>query len=500
MVDEDKPSGTAVGTFSTIDPDDGNTFTYSLVSGEGSDDNNQFAISGDTLETVAAFDHETKSSYNIRVRSTDQDGLWTEETLAIGVANVNEVSPATWQDTIGLFAPTSAMFYLRNSNDIGFADLTFAYGPGNAGWTPIAGDWDDDANSMGSVGLYNPTTSIFYLRNTNDTGFADLTFQYGPANAGWLPIAGDWDADGTDTIGLYDSTTSVFYLRNSNDAGFAESTFSYGPANAGWLPIAGDWNGDGIDTIGLYNPTASTFYLRNTNEVGFADSTFAYGPANAGWTPIAGDWNVDGTDTIGLYSPTSSVFYLKNANEVGFADTTFAYGPANAGWTPIVSDWNGSASLLVAADGESVAPSGLAPLTEPALAPLVGEAIARWNAAGLSATLLSELSRAKVAVADLPDAQLGMANGDTVYIDRDAAGHGWFVDPSPTLDEEFLLSANGNQLQAVDSRAVDRIDLLSVVEHELGHIAGLDDLDADTNDLMSGVLEVSLRRSLCHAV
>ena len=51
------------------------------------------------------------------------------------------------------------------------------------------------------------------------------------------------------------------------------------------------------------------------------------------------------------------------------------------------------------------------------------------------------------------------------------------------------------QLQAVDPRAVDRIDLLTVVEHELGHIAGLDDLDALADDLMSGVLGVGVRRS-----
>jgi len=52
-----------------------------------------------------------------------------------------------------------------------------------------------------------------------------------------------------------------------------------------------------------------------------------------------------------------------------------------------------------------------------------------------------------------------------------------FVDSTPAVDEEFTGPHGADQLQAIDSRAVDRIDLLTVVEHELGHVVGLDDLD-----------------------
>ncbi len=46
---------------------------------------------------------------------------------------------------------------------------------------------------MGSIGGYNPSNGVFYLRNTNMGGNADYQFQFGPAGAGWLPIAGDWN-------------------------------------------------------------------------------------------------------------------------------------------------------------------------------------------------------------------------------------------------------------------------------------------------------------------
>ncbi len=90
---ENQPSGTAVGTLSTTDPDTGNTFTYSLVTGTGSTDNASFTISGGTLQTAAMFDFEATNSYSIRVRSTDQGGLWFEKTFTISVLNVAEVVP-----------------------------------------------------------------------------------------------------------------------------------------------------------------------------------------------------------------------------------------------------------------------------------------------------------------------------------------------------------------------------------------------------------------------
>ena len=102
---------------------------------------------------------------------------------------------------------------------------------------------------------------------------------------------------------------------------------------------------------------------------------------------------------------------------------------------------------------------------------------------------MTRLADVQFVITDLPDSYLGKAEADAIDIDLDAAGYGWFVDPTPALDEEFAAS------QAVDPRAVDQIDLLTVVEHELGHIAGLEDLDALADNVMSGVLGVGVRRS-----
>ncbi|MFN9915516.1 MAG: cadherin repeat domain-containing protein, partial [Pirellulaceae bacterium] len=85
---ENSPANTTVGTLSTIDPDAGDTFTYSLVAGTGDTDNSAFNISGSTLRAASSFDFEAQSSYTVRIRSTDQRGLSTEKPFTIAVTNV----------------------------------------------------------------------------------------------------------------------------------------------------------------------------------------------------------------------------------------------------------------------------------------------------------------------------------------------------------------------------------------------------------------------------
>lgn len=89
---ENLPGGTAVGTLSTTDDDAGDTFTYALVAGTGDTDNAAFTITGNTLEAVASFDYEAKSSYAVRIRTTDAGGLAYERFFAITVTNVNETA------------------------------------------------------------------------------------------------------------------------------------------------------------------------------------------------------------------------------------------------------------------------------------------------------------------------------------------------------------------------------------------------------------------------
>lgn len=87
---ENNSLSAVVGSLSSVDPDAGDSFNYSLVSGTGSTDNSSFNISGSNLELLASANFETKDSYSIRLRTTDAGGLFFEKAFTIAVTNVNE--------------------------------------------------------------------------------------------------------------------------------------------------------------------------------------------------------------------------------------------------------------------------------------------------------------------------------------------------------------------------------------------------------------------------
>ena len=89
-INENVAANSTVGTLSTTDPDAGNTFTYTLIAGAGDTDNASFNISGSSLRITASPNYEAKSSYSVRVRTTDQGSLTYEEAFTITINNVNE--------------------------------------------------------------------------------------------------------------------------------------------------------------------------------------------------------------------------------------------------------------------------------------------------------------------------------------------------------------------------------------------------------------------------
>lgn len=101
-VAENQPFYAAVGQFSSLDLNAGDTFEYSLVEGNGDIDNSSFEIEGDELLTAEIFDFESYSSYTIRVRTTDLSGLWFEKIFTISITDIPESQPPV----IGAFDTT----------------------------------------------------------------------------------------------------------------------------------------------------------------------------------------------------------------------------------------------------------------------------------------------------------------------------------------------------------------------------------------------------------
>ena len=96
IVVENWPVGSFVDSFSTVDPDvigAPSGFTYELAQGTGDENNASFEITDGVLRTNEIFDYESKSSYSIRVRTTDSGGLSFEKQFSVTVLNAQNERP-----------------------------------------------------------------------------------------------------------------------------------------------------------------------------------------------------------------------------------------------------------------------------------------------------------------------------------------------------------------------------------------------------------------------
>jgi hypothetical protein len=116
-------------------------------------------------------------------------------------------------------------------------------------------------------------------------------------------------------------------------------------------------------------------------------------------------------------------------------------------------------------------------LTAAELQQALTTAIVWWGAAGLDDARADWLSSIDVRIADLSGDLLAIADTRYIVVDFDAAGAGWYVGTS-TADEDAI--------------PAERVDLLTALSHELGHLLGLEHVDS-ADSLMSKSLARGLR-------
>ena len=119
-----------------------------------------------------------------------------------------------------------------------------------------------------------------------------------------------------------------------------------------------------------------------------------------------------------------------------------------------------------------------------------------WLDAGASPSAFAGLT---VNMQELPAGFAAWTQGKTITLDTAGAGWGWYIDASPLDHSEFAMgdAANAWRVDPAEPNnpAKNRLDLLTVLIHELGHVAGLDHSD-DHTDIMSQYLAPGQRRLL----
>ena len=90
---------------------------------------------------------------------------------------------------------------------------------------------------------------------------------------------------------------------------------------------------------------------------------------------------------------------------------------------------------------------------------------------------LADLAGTILVFDSLESSIVGNTDQGVITLDNNAADHGWFIDATPGGNEEFLPTSNPNVWVARPGSAAEgKMDMLSVLMHEYGHVLGLDQI------------------------
>jgi PKD repeat protein len=416
-------------------------------------------------------------------------------TAIIGSTNtINAVSPQTLGGTPYDFASWSDGGAASHTITAPAANATYTatYTPGQApsglvaafGFNETTGTTAADGSGTGNAGTVSGATwttggkygGALSFDGVNDwvtvadSNSLDLTT--GMTVEAWVKPA---TINGWETVLMKESSSSYGYGlyadNNGNDVGqtrrpaawIVQSGNYFGAEGTSqlstntWTHLAATYDGS---TLRLYvNGTQASSVSRS----GSIDTTS--GALRIGGNNIWGEWFNGLIDEVRVYNRALSATEIQGDMS-----------------TPV-----GSPERLI---GEAVAAGDAPPLSRQELRPLFDEAVRRWSAALGDAEAVERLRAVRVEILDIPGTILGLVSSTVIYVDADGAGHGWFLDPTPADDCEFAPGVP-------DSPAAGRVDLLTVMTHELGHILGLDDdsrADPFTGTVMADVLPLGVRR------
>jgi hypothetical protein len=294
---------------------------------------------------------------------------------------------------------------------------------------------------------YPDAAHYFDVTNSSATPVTLTQFQFNAPN---VTITPPLTAAAGDDIVLTPGQTQRFYLR-------------YAPT----LPTLAD-------------PTVQTFNLTNgvvllSNAAGSPTINIALVGASTFNSDINYDGSVNLTD-LGVFNNAFGAATVDPTADIN-GDAAINFGDLG----PFNVEFGRSRPLpLMAAAGENTSSSAPA-ITAAKIAAVVAAAKA----------LVPGSENIPVQVANLPGAIVGQFQQGVLTLDATAAGWNWFVDATPGDSREF--SSTG---VAISPAAVGRIDLLSVLVHELGHAAGAADVQDSEHaeEVMSNLIWAGTRR------
>ncbi len=327
------------------------------------------------------------------------------------------------------------------------------------------------------------------LGSSNASSYVELLW-YGEGLTSTSAFKGSVNLFGsgtTATLSLSGSDLSINFgaggvtslLTETGLSGTGTPTSNFGD---GWyalgIDLAGNYSQDETIWLPFYRLFGSALGNETVSGPYTTANTDAYVVHNAeGESGPLLNADVDGSGAVN----SKDLAYTIGAN----GDSVDAVAPATFPQFQLLAG-GGPAAAAASANGTLI--------TQQEAQSLVPAAIAGWQAAGLDAAQLRKLASTQVLVGNLGSSILGEETLGVITINQTAAGDNWYVGAGSGSNQAFALAGPRGELIATPgSAAANAVDLLTVLEHELGHVIGLAD-NTEIGDLMDITLGAGVRR------
>jgi gliding motility-associated-like protein len=266
-INENNAIGATIGELSSTDQDAGDTHSYTLVSGTGSTDNALFSIDGNYLKTKVAFDFETKSSYTVRVRTTDAGGLTFEKAITITVININDAPTDLALSSVSIYENNAVNAIIGNlsSTDQDAGDKhTYTLVSGDVAAFKVSGSQllANAAYVYGTKNIYDIVVKTTDAGGLSVNKAIRITILQSPVLMGSANLARN---NQSSAVGQ-NVTISKGYSANLNLSGSGIVKYAWSPAT-------------GLSSTNISNPIArptqtTTYTVRVTNAQGISTDVF----------------------------------------------------------------------------------------------------------------------------------------------------------------------------------------------------------------------------------
>lgn len=327
---ENEAVNTAVGNFMVTD-DSGDTHSYVLVAGDGDDDNASFGIDGISLIAKTSFDFETKNSYAIRARVTDDKGNFVEDSFTIDVSNVIE----TGTDITSISIPEQVSPADINTSTH-TVNIDIGFGNDKSSLSPIF-----ELSSGATADPISGTTRDFSLAKTYtitaENGFTDqdwLVFMRGyyPAQTFTVGPTGDF----ANLVAAFSDLTSV------GISGDIVLELEDGFTDPGGT-LTGGWTGQADNTVTIRPESGATSVSISSASnrctvciIDFENVIFdgmgiiEVENTNAFGVPFYFESGIDSETVefknISITSNSGDAFYIQDVDDVLIKDNSYSFG------------------------------------------------------------------------------------------------------------------------------------------------------------------------------